>query len=1412
MRGYHLSLFVLLLICTIIKAEPFFYNPANDHYYTYVLGSSPISRADAVTACSSLPLYQGYKGYLVTINSKDEYEILKNNIFKLPSENLRQFWISGNNLDNTNIFKYDTGPESGQNFYIVNQDRTHYFADFQFAHPNSLDTNNYVIVNYDSFYSYHMESSTSGASVMNYVCEFGGLEKPFVPSADTKDGTVTFSGTSGFPADWVFTNMSITFTRPGQPLNTGVDCQQLSMVSPNVYQCQTPNSNGVYDINFVEATSRVVAVKGWHYRPPWISVVYPSAIIGSVVTIAGYNFGSVASDISVYIGTGQDQCINQNLFVNQLVIVCTLNAAPTKFLPVSVVSNSVGYTSYKPSVYWSTNQKYYIGINSRCTFNYYGYSYPNNLYGSYGNKAITTTALYDWYLTMFPNIPVTEEYTQWENVFHTTEGFYSLVDSSSVNLYYTVENITFPTTATRFYLSWGGQTIINSVQDQWAADRAGLLIENPVYSPSLEPITLYVDTTGGVIEARIVFFGPPINSQLYDFKFQGNSLAFENFQLYNPDNLSQMVYITIPPGIGNGTLSATINGASIPSATTVMYYLPWITNVTFAVIETGLITVTGANFGNQLGAITVLVDGAATCGNLQMLEPHTKVSCEMGLGRGIRNITLQIGDVVSHYYITHYIDPILTGIAQSSDKITINGNGFGVVSNTFYALTIQLGVTTFTSINSYCVGASDTLITCVIPDTFSFRGSGRLRIIGDFPTLVFNVNFGPYITKISETLFDTDTTITMTITGMFFDDSTPITVSIPTIPSNLIGNITSYDYNTLYFPVPQYTGKLHTLRIATRDNFPSNVVKFSYEPPTITSITNYLYNNVYWLTITGTQLGTVSSNINVLYNTKGVTFNSFTSANNSVIVSIPDRSYSSSAIVELVVNTQANSQNITLKPLIVSITNKPPVLGGDITIHGYYFSENAIVTLIAPNNSTVTLTKNYSTVLDGWIAIATVTPGTGTFGIKLSIQTVESDVLQFSYQSPIIREATELYFNQPGNVTITGDNFGQVNPTVTIGYMPCTNPFVLSTNKLVCYFSANVTSENGESLDVSVTVDSLTGSNQVFFYTLDKDCEKNCSGHGDCDRTTSTCTCYTGFTGSDCSIKNNTKPEPPKTDGNGNTNLPGQSVNFNISLAFIREKKFDDSIVKVLDLTTMNIIEKKLIQPNTSFFKGVFNNNNVSVQFNVTYYPTQTTIDFAGEPIQQPSNSIKYQISIFDWDFDEQTNHLELIYKSSTPSVSELNCEETQTNSTNNIDNYRGYKIQAGSDLFETKFSDRMIVDNRLLKSRISQLPESDPLYQQIGNTEQDELSILISLSTPYFRHFCTLDPNFSVLLTTESTNDDDNECSSKNNKWKLPVILVVSIVGGLSIIVAVIVLVKKEIILKRQKQILMKRISDNFS
>ncbi|KAM9972082.1 hypothetical protein ACTFIW_003431 [Dictyostelium discoideum] len=311
-----------------------------------------------------------------------------------------------------------------------------------------------------------------------------------------------------------------------------------------------------------------------------------------------------------------------------------------------------------------------------------------------------------------------------------------------------------------------------------------------------------------------------------------------------------------------------------------------------------------------------------------------------------------------------------------------------------------------------------------------------------------------------------------------------------------------------------------------------------------------------------------------------------------------------------------------------------------------------------------------------------------------------------------------------------------------------------------------------------------------------KTCPNNCSNNGQCDKSNGKCFCYSNWGGSDCSIVTTRKPDlpPPIIDENGQTIFPGINLNISVSITHLREIDVNDDSVKVLRLRDIVWAERTNISSNYFYYKGTFKNDSAIFELVIKYFQNADTITFAGEQLNMPDNSIKYQVTISNWDFASETNNLQAVYYSKTGLVTKHECDEIVSSS---IVGTNDYQINTGEAEFNAKFASKVIVDKNLYSSTyITALQSNDPLYNDIGSNVDSDYSLLTAIMTPYFRKQVELDPLFSSLI---KTNEKVSECET-TEKWKIPVIVVLSVVGGVSVATAGFFVTKHKLASKKVK------------
>ncbi|EGC30488.1 hypothetical protein DICPUDRAFT_83589 [Dictyostelium purpureum] len=406
------------------------------------------------------------------------------------------------------------------------------------------------------------------------------------------------------------------------------------------------------------------------------------------------------------------------------------------------------------------------------------------------------------------------------------------------------------------------------------------------------------------------------------------------------------------------------------------------------------------------------------------------------------------------------------------------------------------------------------------------------------------------------------------------------------------------------------------------------------------------------------------------------------------------------------------------------------------------------------------------------------------------------------YIQPKVISSSSLFPNNPGNITITASDFQQNDLKVYVSNIECLNPYAPDLTTIICHYDASVKPDQfGRALNISITSVGLTGTNEVFYYyDTNIECPFKCSNHGACNNKTGECLCNDGWKGLYCQeASGSVQLPPPIIDENGNTIIIGGSLNFTVSILYLRENNILGEQVRYLsfskDLTWDN---RTKINETKHYYKGKFIDNGPTVELDVNYYKEETLFNFAGEEITIPSNSMKYVISISNYQFDSTTNTLEVIYSSKTKLHSSNDCKSIKTNdeyySSNNDtqeESINWFQVNSADTSFQTKFSKRVFVDDKVRKSTTKILNYNDPIYSDFNKTnniqdnDENDYNKLISIGMPYFSNKVSMDPSFSALLRSPT-----DSCNKKN--WKLPLILTLCIVGGAIIVIITAIVIKR--------------------
>ncbi|KAK5580194.1 hypothetical protein RB653_000207 [Dictyostelium firmibasis] len=313
-------------------------------------------------------------------------------------------------------------------------------------------------------------------------------------------------------------------------------------------------------------------------------------------------------------------------------------------------------------------------------------------------------------------------------------------------------------------------------------------------------------------------------------------------------------------------------------------------------------------------------------------------------------------------------------------------------------------------------------------------------------------------------------------------------------------------------------------------------------------------------------------------------------------------------------------------------------------------------------------------------------------------------------------------------------------------------------------------------------------------------CPKDCSGanKGICNSTTGQCTCINGYGSYDCSeLSQNNNNGGSSSDSDlptnvivvdpGKTNITNGETNFLISIGSISEVDFNGNVIKTFKLNNIwEIVDSN--DSNIYVYKQTLENTNCIVESKIEEVTDSKgkVFSFADVDFKVESGSVKFSISVSNYTYVSNLNNLQIELVSETSqSVEDSNkCNEVNTSldtsDFNSESNLNYIKISKNNKVLSGRFINKVVSDGKVT-------------FLDSIATKSTSDSISITLNLPHCTSECLIDPDFSVLLSS----DFKSECGEKDDKksYVIPVAVVGSVAGAAAIGASGFILYKKKFI-----------------
>ncbi|GAM26715.1 hypothetical protein SAMD00019534_098900 [Acytostelium subglobosum LB1] len=643
----------------------------NTNNHTYRIYSTPYSVHQALTFCASTSLPNGQAGYLATVTSVQEMDLLL--VAQQRYINGLNFWISGDDTNQHGIYLYNSGPEKGTLMYNTFTGESPYYSYFNYMEPSDYPFLVEEYVGFDQVES--CWNNMEGNKLYPFVCEYGGMELPYIePVRTIGDDNIMITN---------ILNMNLSSTSSSAMITVNfknVDgrsftASNIRVISKTSLQVSIPAGTGQY--NVLVSNGAVTLKTTFQYQSPHIAVVYLSLNSGSQMTITGKNFGTSSKLVlAIDLGLNPAQCINPNVIEDGL-ITCQLSGTINNYLsPINITVDKNFHTAIKPA--FNTNGRFFSCFSQFGNFTG-SLKYTHSLkiegltpFQGYIDSQ-STLDLYKLLCRSFPNDP---QPFFWTSVnYNSTTNYFQVMDGpkayQKVNLY----PAALPPTSSLPY-----QFNLSSVAyyPSPVSDYVGALSEFYIDKPSFALDVTEFPTSGGPMVMTINRGGTYLSN--YTLTYQSVNMSNFKIDLYSPK-----LKLFVAPGFGGPfpvvlTTSLDIKRSSIQY---IKFTPPTIIDIKSMHPDGGRFTITGANLYTDPTLLDVGI-GHDKCTDITFITPHLKIACTLAKPSGGLNTTLSVqlslngtkAPAFNFKYLSMEMTEITPGYENISTTLTISGRYF----------------------------------------------------------------------------------------------------------------------------------------------------------------------------------------------------------------------------------------------------------------------------------------------------------------------------------------------------------------------------------------------------------------------------------------------------------------------------------------------------------------------------------------------------------------------------------------------------------------------------------------------------------------------------------------------------------------------------------------------------------------